>query len=50
MEGLFEWLLIPFGLTNSLENFMRVIENIICLFTNSFIVVYLDGILIFSKT
>jgi hypothetical protein len=47
-EGLSEWLVMPFGYTNSLENFMRIMDDILCPFTNYFVVVYLDNILIYN--
>ena len=48
--GLYEFLVVPFGVSNSVAQFMNLMNGVLANYLDDLIVVFLDDVLIYSKT
>lgn len=47
--GHYEFVVVPFGLTNSLVTFMCLMNNVLCPYLDNFVILFVDDILVYWK-
>ena len=48
--GSYKFLVMPFGVTNAPSQFMHLVQDILREYLDNFVIIFIDGILIFSRT